>query len=511
MARVAPQIPRGAVVSRSAAAYLRASTKKQHLSCDDQLQAIEAYCAREGLQLVRVFRDDGVSGTHGRGRRAAWDELLDFVEAGHLAGGVVVVWSMDRWSRDFRAGLLAAWTVGDFQVELHTTDSGRVDLDSVEGQLMGTLKLALAAQESRERGRRVRERKAQHLAAGHWPTRPPYGYSLEGERGRKVLVPCAGEVETVLRIYELYDSGLSFGLVAAQLNSDGRRSRAGRPWSPDSVQRILAGWSYGGISRSKDGSAQPVACKTFVPRDLWERCRQRAESKGGRRMKRPKYALSGLVICGACGRRMRVHSWPTRSGGIRRGYRCPGRDSRECDNPTIPRVEILETSVLAWWRGMADSADLAEIVAETIEQEHAEAIAAASARRPLDLELRELDAQEIRLVDAIRQTGLSPIIAGELERVRRRRADVAELVRAAGSVIMPIDFQAAKAELYKVLRSIDSPALLRDWLDEIVVYDYRVIERGTNRERTKNERGTKTKVSRTASVRGFGREGLLEI
>lgn len=142
---------------RRAVAYLRASTKKQHLSCGDQLAAIEDYCRREGLSLTKVFTDDGVSGMKARSARAAWDELLNYVEAGHLGGGVVVVWSLDRWARDFRAGLLAAWTVGDFDVELHTTDAGRVDLNSVEGQLMGTLKLALAAQESRERSRRVRE------------------------------------------------------------------------------------------------------------------------------------------------------------------------------------------------------------------------------------------------------------------------------------------------------------------------------------------------------------------
>lgn len=488
-----------ALAGRPAAAYLRASTRKQHLSCNDQLQAIEAYCAREGMQLVRVFRDDGISGLKGRGRRAAWDELLDFVEAGHLIGGVVVVWSMDRWSRDFRAGLLAAWTVGDYQVELHTTDGGRVDLDSVEGQLMGTLKLALAAQESRERGRRVRERKAMHLAAGHWPTRPPYGYILEGDRGRKVLVPRAGEAKTALQIFQLYDSGLSFGLVAAQLNREGQLTRAGRPWTPDSVQRILAGWSYGGVARSRDGTAHPVACETFVPRDLWERCRQRAEAKGGRRARRPRYPLSGLVICGVCGRRMRVHTWPTRSGGIRRGYRCPGRETRECDNPVIPRLEVLEAAVLSWWRSLARGSDLAEIVAEVVAQEHAEAIAAAAARRPLDIELRELDDQELRLVDAIRQTGLSPIIAQELDLVRRRREELADLVRSAGAVVMPIDMQAAEAELLATLRAIDGPAVLRDWLEAIVVHA------------EPKEVGTKTQGARTATVSGFGREGLIAI
>ncbi|MEZ4388281.1 MAG: recombinase family protein [Candidatus Krumholzibacteriia bacterium] len=204
-----------AVFSSPAVAYLRASTKKQHLSCDDQLHAIEEYCQRKGFNLVKVFTDDGVSGTKARTARAGWDELLCYVEAGHLTGGVVVVWSLDRWARDLRAGLLASWTVGDFDVQLHTTDSGNVDLSSVEGQLMGTLKLALAALESRERSRRVRERKALHRAAGYWVTQNPLGFVTHGSKGRKELIPDPTWSPIILELFEGFDRDATYDQLAS--------------------------------------------------------------------------------------------------------------------------------------------------------------------------------------------------------------------------------------------------------------------------------------------------------
>lgn len=473
---------------RPAVAYVRASTRKQELSCDDQLTAVEAYCAREGLALARVFRDDGVSGTRSRGRRPAWDELLAWIEGGHLAGGVVVVWSMDRWARDFRAGLLAAWSVADLDAELHTTDAGRVDLDSVEGQIVGALKLAVAAQESRERSRRTRERKRLHLAEGYWVTRPPYGYALVGSRGRKQLVPDEAEAPVVVEIYERYDAGASYGEIAGALAAAGLTTRHGNEWMPDSVRRILTGWSYGGYWCSRDGHRRPVRAETFLPPALWERCRDRAAGPGGRRGRRPRFPLSGLVYCGECGRRMRVHSWPTRIGGVRRGYRCPGKEVRQCDNPTIAHVERLERAVVRWWRSLADHGGAAELAGEIVATEHAEAVEAAMRRGPIEDELRDLERQEQRLVDAIREAGISPVIRRSLDLVRQRRADLEARLGDGGDAVLPFDVAAVAAELEDALAAVDSPGELREYIDEIVVT-----------------------AGREVAIRALGREVTIEI
>lgn len=473
---------------RPAVAYLRASTKRQDLSCDDQLRAIESYCSARGLDLVRTYRDDGRSAwNRGRESREAWNEMLSDLEAGARVD-VVVVWSLKRWARSTRHGLLAAWAVADLEVEWHSTDTGRINLDTTEGQIMASAMLALAEQESRDKSRIVRERKAAHRGDGYWVTRPPYGYQTTGPKGRKTLTPAPHESDVVLRIYAEYDAGLSPAAIAGRLNRDGLTSRHGRAWSPSSVQTILAGWSYGGAWRSKGtGAVLPMRVETFVPRAQWERCRARAEAKGGRRGRRPRYPLSGLVLCGGCGRTMRAHCWPTRSGGVRRAYRCPGRETKECGNPVLPRIEQLEAAVMAWWREIADSADAYSLAHDVVSQAHREALDAQASRRPIDREREDLDRQEMHLVDSVRIDGPSPIVSRELARVRARRAELDVLAEQLGAVVVPIDVDALAREIVEEARSVESPAQLRDWLESITV-----------------------EPNRTVVIRGFGREGVFD-
>lgn len=468
-----PRNESGRQENRRAVAYLRASTKRQDLSCDDQLRAIEDYCQRSGLAMARVFRDDGVSGTRDRDRRAGWGEMLSWLEAGHLPGGVVVVWSMDRWSRDFRHGLLAAWAVSDLDVELHTTDGGRVDLESVEGQITGALKLAVAAQESRERSRRVRERKAAHRTAGYWVTKPPLGYRTVGPKGRKCLEPDPEWAPVVLELFERFDRGESYDRLAGWLNRAGRRTRSGRPFTRTTVQRILSGWAYGGIQASRTtGERLPVRAETFIPRDLWERCRERASGTGGRLRPPRLYPLSGLVRCGACGAACHVSS----GGGwylgreYPRRYRCPLVRAGACDNRGTVPVAELEARVLAWWRSLATDDWIEDLARRAVEIEHREALAAAASRAPLEEQLAELERQELRLVDAIRQAGLSPVIERELGSVRDQARQVSERIASMGGGAPPSDLDTAVAELVAELGEVDSVGVLSDRIERIEVH-----------------------------------------
>jgi len=481
-----PQFPVPA--RKRAIAYLRASTRRQYLSCSDQLAAIESYCAAHDLMIVNIFRDDGISGTLTRQRRAGWNDLLSLVESGRLAGGAVVVWSLDRWSRDFRAGLLAAWVVGDYDVELHATDSGRVDLGTVEGQLVSTLKLALAAQEARERGRRVRERKSMHLAAGYWPTKPPYGYRLEGPRGRGRLVPDSKEATIVSTMFRLYDDGDSPARIATLLAATGIVNRAGKRFAPSSVLRILSGWSYGGICKTTSGAVYHVACNTFIDRELWERCRTRAASKGGRRGRRPQYPLSGLVTCAECRAAMNVHTW-TRSRGVAvRGYRCPSLGIGACSNRTIARIPRLEDAVVDWWRSITGNGNLQLWARDYVAQKHAAAVAATAGQDRLVAIRRKLEARERRLAKAVSTVGLSQAFADELELVRQREHTIDKRIAATFGVVLPLDVDAMVREVGEQAAAVESAWDLREWINEIVV-----------------------RPDRVAVVRGFGRTGEITV
>lgn len=54
--------------------YARVSTAQQ--TTDNQLQELERVAALRGWNLIRTYRDDGISGAKGRAQRPALDQML---------------------------------------------------------------------------------------------------------------------------------------------------------------------------------------------------------------------------------------------------------------------------------------------------------------------------------------------------------------------------------------------------------------------------------------------------
>ncbi len=80
---------------KRAALYLRVS--KQDQTIDNQRIELERVAAAKGWKIVSVFKDEGISGSFGRGVRSQYDAMLKSgVRAQH---DVVMAWDVSRLSR----------------------------------------------------------------------------------------------------------------------------------------------------------------------------------------------------------------------------------------------------------------------------------------------------------------------------------------------------------------------------------------------------------------------------
>lgn len=80
---------------KRAALYLRVSKNEQTI--DNQRLELERVAAARGWKIVSVFKDEGVSGSFGRGVRSQYDAMLKKgVQAQH---DVVMAWDVSRLSR----------------------------------------------------------------------------------------------------------------------------------------------------------------------------------------------------------------------------------------------------------------------------------------------------------------------------------------------------------------------------------------------------------------------------
>jgi resolvase-like protein len=100
---------------RRAVVYLRVSTIDQTTA--NQERELREIAGRMGCEIVRVYKDHGISGTRGRDKRPAFDKLCR--DAARREFDVVMAWSVDRLGRSLQD------LVGFLSVE---TKSGKVRL-----------------------------------------------------------------------------------------------------------------------------------------------------------------------------------------------------------------------------------------------------------------------------------------------------------------------------------------------------------------------------------------------
>src|SRR3954454_336475 len=83
---------------RRAVIYLRVSTIDQTTA--NQERELREIAGRMGCEIVRVYKDHGISGTRGRDKRPAFDKLCR--DAARREFDVVMAWSVDRLGRSLQ-------------------------------------------------------------------------------------------------------------------------------------------------------------------------------------------------------------------------------------------------------------------------------------------------------------------------------------------------------------------------------------------------------------------------
>ena len=83
---------------RQAVIYLRVSTIDQTTA--NQERELREIASRMGCEIVKVYRDHGISGAKGRDKRPAFDKLCR--DAARREFDMVMAWSVDRLGRSLQ-------------------------------------------------------------------------------------------------------------------------------------------------------------------------------------------------------------------------------------------------------------------------------------------------------------------------------------------------------------------------------------------------------------------------
>lgn len=217
-----------------AVAYVRASRDDARLGPEAQRAALDAWAQREGVRLVAVHGDLGVSGGAPLDARPGLVAALGELRA--VGAGVLVVARRDRLARDVGVAMAIERAVAASGARVVSAD-GVGNGSEAADQLLRTILDAAAAYERALIRARTRAALAQRKARGLRAGEVPFGYR-DGGGGR--LEPEPQEQATLQALRAMRARGLTHRAIVAEAARLGLTSRAGTPLRRGHVARFLA-------------------------------------------------------------------------------------------------------------------------------------------------------------------------------------------------------------------------------------------------------------------------------
>jgi DNA invertase Pin-like site-specific DNA recombinase len=262
-----PQSPSGSETSFRAAEYVRMSTEHQQYSTENQADKIREYAARNNIEIVHTYADEGKSGLN-IGGRLSLQQLIKDAESGTADFNLVLVYDVSRWGRFQDADEAAYYEYILKRKGIHVqyvAEQFENDGSPVSTIVKG-VKRAMAGEYSRELSAKVFAGQCRLIELG-FRQGGPAGFGLrrvlidqsgsiksELSRGehkslqtdRVILQPGPdAEVEVVNGVYRWFvDDNLTESEIAQRLNTQGIQTDLGRDWTRATVRQVLSNEKY---------------------------------------------------------------------------------------------------------------------------------------------------------------------------------------------------------------------------------------------------------------------------
>lgn len=302
------------------AAYCRVSTDKT-----DQLNSLEAqkeffseYTKRTGDKLVRLYADEGISGTKIKNRK----EFLQMMEdAQRGLFDMVVVKDISRFARNTVDLLQNIRKLKALGIETQFLTANMTSMGNSEFVL--TIFGALAQEESANTSKRVKFGKKLNAEKGRVPN-IVYGYDkIPGDYFN--LSINEEEAAVVRQIYKWYiQEGYGTAKISGFLNERGLKTKRNCQWSQNAVCRILTNELYTGKiingkqevtdfltgqRKEKDETDWMVVERPelrIIEPETFEQAQQTMQARGkafrvDKERQSNKYLFSTLIKCKECG------------------------------------------------------------------------------------------------------------------------------------------------------------------------------------------------------------------
>lgn len=224
------------------AAYCRVSTDKEDQlnSLATQKEFFDEYAKRTGDTLVRIYADEGITGTRTKSRKEFLRMMRD---AEHGLFDVLCVKDISRLARNTVDLLQSVRKLKSLGIETQFLTANMTSMGNSEFVL--TIFGALAQEESANTSKRVKFSKKINAEKGRVPN-IVYGYNkTKGDYFNLSINET--EAEVIRQMYRWYtEEGYGTAKIAIMLNEQGLTTKRNCKWSANAVSTILSNELYTG-------------------------------------------------------------------------------------------------------------------------------------------------------------------------------------------------------------------------------------------------------------------------
>lgn len=294
--------------------YVRVSSEKQidGYSLDSQADLCSQKATQLGYEVVRIFREEGVSAT--TTNRPELQEMLRFCKDQRNGITAVIVYSLSRLNRNTLDYLQVRSELASRGVSLLsvTEPSG----DKPADKMIETILASFHQYQNEERAQNVANSLKRRFQEGNITVKPPLGYKMVKVNGKS---RAEKDPETFYMLQKMWrrieKERLSCREVATELNRLGVKStysRRSKKIRPQSVSSIFSNKFYMGILVSdKYGEAKGLH-EPMVSEETFYKVREimtgKKPLKGMYARQREDFPLRGILKCSHCQRKL-SSSW----------------------------------------------------------------------------------------------------------------------------------------------------------------------------------------------------------
>lgn len=342
---------------KKAVIYARYSSDSQtEQSIDGQLRVCKEYAEKNGYEIVAEYIDRAMTGTNDN--RPDFQRMIK--DSYHKKWQYVLVYKFDRFSRDKYQSTLHKHTLKQNGVKVISAMENIPE--TPEGIILESLLEGMNQYYSAELSQKVKRGLKESRIKGLFTGGPtPYGYNVKDKK-----LSINEEQANIVREYMFnqYYSGKRIKDIVVLLVEKGIKNNYGKPWTINSVSRVLRNPNYKGCVYAGNTCYTNIF-PAIVREEIFDEVNNRLKvsKRTSAHFKTDvNYLLSGKLICGKCGGLMTGDSGKGKMGKIYNYYKCFTKKKNKdlCDKKSISQ-EYIENIVLQATKEFLNQTDLNEL------------------------------------------------------------------------------------------------------------------------------------------------------